>query len=641
MANSARLDELKKKFDENPRRYFAPLANEYRKQGDLAQAIALCRTHLPNQPGHISGHIVLAQALYETRELPESRQSFELALDLDPENLIALRYLGDIAREQGAPANAQVWYQRVLDADPRNDEIAQLLKDVEAEAARAVAELATRPTPVSSMAIAEVPAEPMTTVVEPPQSAGSLEPWAGADENTDEAIESEPIAFATIEDPIDLSEPEAVAEPQDDWFADVAIEAPQAEAADVEVSASFFPDLASAQSIPTTPAAPAEELFESFSMDWAAESAPDAAPAVEPEALIESSVAPAEEPVMESVAEPEPEPVQETVESVADWSAQVDVEVPAIEPVATASTTPVWNQLVESPEPLVEQVPADDDAFAGAVAEADEPFPWESAPRAVDEAQESFASFVAGEPEQQTPEPEPDPMVGRTPAFGSLVQEEPPAPFVTETMAELYLQQGFNEEALAIYKQLLVQNPGDPSLQQRVAALEDGGSSAVVTPLAPPAIVSRGPSVRHFFATFARRNPGDRSAVHEGESEAYAGQSIAGAASAEEGLTRADDAPRSLTEVFSSHGVAAGDAEAATTLASAFGASTSDAVVASELSLQHLFRDVPARSAGAVTQAEFAEASASLEGPALDNEEEAPQADIEQFTAWLEGLKKK
>jgi tetratricopeptide (TPR) repeat protein len=131
MATSARLDELKKKFDENPRRYFAPLANEYRKLGDLTQAVALCRAHLPNQPGHISGHIVLAQALYEARELGESRQIFEASLDLDPENLIALRYLGDIAREQGEPGIARGWYERVLDADPRNDEIAQLLGQLE------------------------------------------------------------------------------------------------------------------------------------------------------------------------------------------------------------------------------------------------------------------------------------------------------------------------------------------------------------------------------------------------------------------------------------------------------------------------------------------------------------------------------
>ena len=155
MATSARLDELKKKFDENPRRYFAPLANEYRKQGDVAQAVALCRTHLPNQPGHISGHVVLAQALYESRDLAESRQSFEAAIDLDPENLIALRYLGDIAREQGAPTVAHEWYQRVLEADPRNDEIAQLLREVDGEALASRAELAARPTPPTMQPIPE------------------------------------------------------------------------------------------------------------------------------------------------------------------------------------------------------------------------------------------------------------------------------------------------------------------------------------------------------------------------------------------------------------------------------------------------------------------------------------------------------
>ena len=41
MASSPRIDELRKKFEENPRRYFAPLANEYRKAGDVEQAIAI------------------------------------------------------------------------------------------------------------------------------------------------------------------------------------------------------------------------------------------------------------------------------------------------------------------------------------------------------------------------------------------------------------------------------------------------------------------------------------------------------------------------------------------------------------------------------------------------------------------------
>ncbi|MBV6522695.1 MAG: hypothetical protein MNPFHGCM_02843 [Gemmatimonadaceae bacterium] len=134
MASSARLEELTRKFDENPRRYFAPLANEYRKLGDLSQAIALCRAHLPNQPGHLSGHVVLGQALFETHELAESRSIFEQALELDPENLIALRTLGDIASAQGQPSIARGWYERLLEVDPRNDAVANLLREIAASA---------------------------------------------------------------------------------------------------------------------------------------------------------------------------------------------------------------------------------------------------------------------------------------------------------------------------------------------------------------------------------------------------------------------------------------------------------------------------------------------------------------------------
>ncbi len=137
MASSARIEELEKKFNENPRRYFAPLANEYRKAGDVQQAIAICRTYVPQQPGHMSGHIVFGQALFEAGDHDEARGVFEAALGLDPENLIALRHLGDIAREHGEADDARAWYRRVLDADPRNDEVAALLTSVEAEQAAA------------------------------------------------------------------------------------------------------------------------------------------------------------------------------------------------------------------------------------------------------------------------------------------------------------------------------------------------------------------------------------------------------------------------------------------------------------------------------------------------------------------------
>lgn len=153
MSTAARIDELRKKFEENPRRYFAPLANELRKAGDLVQAIALCREHLPKQPGHMSGYIVFGQALYESGALDEARSVFEQALSLDPENLIALRHLGDLAKAAGDTAVARRWYERALDADPRNDDIASQLASLASPPVPASA----RPTPAMSAAILTPP----------------------------------------------------------------------------------------------------------------------------------------------------------------------------------------------------------------------------------------------------------------------------------------------------------------------------------------------------------------------------------------------------------------------------------------------------------------------------------------------------
>ena len=143
MQGSTRIDELRQKFHENPRRYFAPLANEYRKAGDPEQAIAICRAHLAQQPGHMSGHVVYGQALYDARRTEEARTVFEKALALDPDNAIVLRQLGDIAREKGEDTEARHWYVRALEADPGDKEVAAYI----AELTEPVMEPATEPAP--------------------------------------------------------------------------------------------------------------------------------------------------------------------------------------------------------------------------------------------------------------------------------------------------------------------------------------------------------------------------------------------------------------------------------------------------------------------------------------------------------------
>ena len=111
MSASARLNELKKRYNENPRRFFAPLANEFRKTGDLQMAIGICERHLAEQPSNMNGHVVYGQALFEAGRLEDAGATFANAVALDPENLIALRHLGDIARMHGDLAGARDWFR--------------------------------------------------------------------------------------------------------------------------------------------------------------------------------------------------------------------------------------------------------------------------------------------------------------------------------------------------------------------------------------------------------------------------------------------------------------------------------------------------------------------------------------------------
>ncbi|HVZ49275.1 MAG TPA: tetratricopeptide repeat protein, partial [Gemmatimonadaceae bacterium] len=160
----SRLDELRKRYEENPRRFFAPLANEYRKAGDLDQAISLCQTHLDEQPGNMNGHVVYGQALFDAGRYDEAQVTFTTALGLDPENLIALRHLGDISRLTNNAPQAIEWYNRVLEADPRNDEILAFIDELKASAPPppqpAPPAPPREPTPVASPVVAEAPRTP-------------------------------------------------------------------------------------------------------------------------------------------------------------------------------------------------------------------------------------------------------------------------------------------------------------------------------------------------------------------------------------------------------------------------------------------------------------------------------------------------
>jgi tetratricopeptide (TPR) repeat protein len=531
-----RLRELQQKFEENPRRYFAPLANEYRKGGQPKRAIEICREHLEQMPGHMSGQIVYGQALYEAGDFDEAREVFGRALSLDPENLIALRSLGDMSLQAGNTAEARTWYSRLLDADPKDTAVIALISEIDASADA---------TPVA----AEIPG--IDTDVGDQQIPSEIEnPTL---EFLDTGVTPEP---ASASSQPESSQPSAAAD------APLGIERhyPIQEASPPEsVAQSPVPQGLSIDDLGVPFGGSAAEGLKSALPE-------DRGPLASP--------SPAQPPAPQP---PAPQPAAP--------------ERPAPQPPAPEPTAP--ERFPARPE-ASQEAASQSDAISDAFAEADA-------------AQEDFA-----------PQPEPEPAASQhaekpdEKAFSGASAE----PFVNETMAQLYLQQGYKQLALKVYRQLAVARPNDEALRNRIAEIEAEDAAAhpgefpparrEEPPIEKPAeerpsfdrspvdsppsrqparqresieaptreepraepdgSYARQPSIREFFATLGRRRPpGPTSGAGRGGSRPGNNQPVETSPP-----LGASPPSASLDTVFAGATVSASDARAASRLAGAF-----------------------------------------------------------------------
>ena len=416
MAPGSRLQELTAKYMQNPRRFFVPLANEHLLSGDLDGAISLCREHLPAQPGHMSGHIVLGRAYFEKGDLDAARDVFLTSVALDDENLIALRHLGDIARDDGEMDAARGWYSRVLDADPANAEIEALLRTLD-------------PSPAAPVEF-DAPDESGFLTLSSP---ASVEPLSNTPELTSALADPTPPGLRAILGDTGLSgfDPDLVrpADPMPPSAArtlqtldlstlgDEADSGITADATGVEFASSAG---ASGQSAAFGMHAGEEIGFAFDDLDSPTHpvlvpEAPDVLPA--PQATDHPTDLGAS---MPATVRPTPSdelmarPGFGALASFASWRT------------AQARDTPTYQTAQSAPVASTESDDSPTDAGPGELF-------WDD----------------------------------RSPETAPTAPE-----FVTETMASLYLQQGFTQQALDVYRALLLRTPHDAVLTERVHDLE-------------------------------------------------------------------------------------------------------------------------------------------------------------------------
>lgn len=130
--DSPRIRELRRRIQQDPASLaFAPLAEELRRAGRLAEAVQTCRTGLARHPEYASARATLGRALLDQGELDAALDELSAVLAVAPEHLAALRGLAEIHHRQGRSGEALAACRRALDLAREDADLVRLAAELE------------------------------------------------------------------------------------------------------------------------------------------------------------------------------------------------------------------------------------------------------------------------------------------------------------------------------------------------------------------------------------------------------------------------------------------------------------------------------------------------------------------------------
>ena len=132
MADNSRLDDLRRRVQLDPSSIaFAQLAEEYRRGGQLQEAVDVCQAGLAIHPGYLSARVTLGRALLDLQQLDGAQQELEQVLRSAPENLAGIRGLAEIHHRRGSLAEALAQYRIALTLARNDPDLEQTVADLE------------------------------------------------------------------------------------------------------------------------------------------------------------------------------------------------------------------------------------------------------------------------------------------------------------------------------------------------------------------------------------------------------------------------------------------------------------------------------------------------------------------------------
>lgn len=390
---------------------FGPIAERFRRAGDLDRAVSLCREGLQKFPHHISARVTLGWSLLDQGKYDEARVELEQVLRRAPDNLAAIRGLAELhdraehtmnlpmdgpgqwppteeSLNDAAPQVEAFDPEIVRDSPPTDvDAIQTAVRFAEAEEETPAFDVQIRPdapavfTSSSGAALKTEPEPVAAKVAEPvAYAAAPVEEPIAQEAAFAQPAALEPSAIKAIKEDAVVAEEPVTAEA--DLVSESDIAALLAEAERLEAAAAEIEGVA--ESSDAIDVAGEIDLEANADVLLADESKPmaEAEPVVEEaEPVLEET-----EPVVAAVAEPIAEEFEEpaaevATEAIAEPVAEVEVAVEAAAEPVTEEAEPVLEEnepvvaaVAEAPveevaDPAVEEVPEPVAAIAEEVAE--------------------------------------------------------------------------------------------------------------------------------------------------------------------------------------------------------------------------------------------------------------------------------
>ncbi len=420
------IAKLTARISRDPRsKLFVPLAEEYKKAGDVEMAIHVLLEGLKNNPEYVTARSSLGKLLLAKGDLAGAQKEFEEVVKTVPDNLMAQKKLGDVFILQDRPLDALSHYKIALSLNPGDGGLASLVSDVEAgrdvrttiqgSKAKTTAEQAIKREQPASAA-----APVSATAAVPPQSL-SVEPAT--------PVETPPVSQAVSSAPV------------------TEIAAP--------VSTT---GVVSPQSLSVEPATPVETSPVSQAVSSAPVTEPSQAPlsamteTEEPEEVLfveplEPEASAQEEPSTAGIALPEAQERRAEPSVVAEECFDFDLSAGN-----QLSDELVANQDIR-PETELFNVEAGVTIPTGSSEEIDAGEIFETSPieAAIETVPQPLSEDISGKSDD----------------------------FTTDTLAELYISQGFFEKAVEIYERMLVDKPNSRGLQDKLSWVRAAVAGAV------------------------------------------------------------------------------------------------------------------------------------------------------------------